>query len=67
MISRLARGREAPVGAEAHKQELCLRARQRRTQVAVEIARGVAGVRKVVRAFEVISEEELARTAPPKS
>lgn len=31
---------------------------------ATEIARGVGGVEKVVRVFEIISEEELARTQP---
>lgn len=40
------------------------RVTEREATRAVDIARGVAGVRKVVRAFEVISEEELARTSP---
>jgi osmotically-inducible protein OsmY len=40
------------------------RVTEREATRAVEIARGVRGVRKVVRAFEVISEEELARTSP---
>ena len=31
---------------------------------ATEIARGVGGVEKVVRVFEIVSEEELARTQP---
>ncbi|HKX93174.1 MAG TPA: BON domain-containing protein [Methylibium sp.] len=43
------------------------RVTEREATRAVDIARGVAGVRKVVRAFEVISEEELARTVPAKS
>lgn len=43
------------------------RVTEREATRAVDIARGVAGVRKVVRAFEVISEEELARTAPAKN
>ncbi|CAN7188537.1 BON domain-containing protein [Acidovorax sp. LjRoot74] len=32
---------------------------------ATEIARGVSDVRKVVRVFEIVSEEELRRIAPP--
>ena len=40
------------------------RVSEREAHRASEIARGVAGVKKVVRMFEVISEEELARTAP---
>ncbi|PWW45619.1 BON domain-containing protein [Melaminivora alkalimesophila] len=40
------------------------RVTQREATRAAEIARGVNGVRKVVRVFELISEEELARHAP---
>ena len=42
------------------------RVTEREANRAVEIARGVSGVRKVVKAFEIISEDELAhlRTAP---
>lgn len=40
------------------------RVSEREAHRASEIARGVAGVTKVVRMFEVISEEELARMAP---
>ncbi|MBI3347859.1 MAG: BON domain-containing protein [Burkholderiales bacterium] len=42
------------------------RVTEREADRATEIARQVSGVRKVVRAFEVISEEELARTSPKK-
>ncbi len=42
------------------------RVTEREADRATEIARDISGVRKVVRAFEIISEEELARTAPPK-
>lgn len=38
---------------------------QREANRAAEIARGVSGVSKVVRVFEVISEEELRRITPP--
>jgi osmotically-inducible protein OsmY len=37
---------------------------EREANRAVELARGVGGVRKVVKAFEILSEEELARNAP---
>lgn len=40
------------------------RVTEREAHRATEIARGVSGVKKVVRLFEIISEEELARTAP---
>lgn len=40
------------------------RVTEREASRASEIARGVSGVQKVVRAFEVISEEELARITP---
>ena len=42
------------------------RVTEREANRATEIARQVSGVRKVVRAFEIISEEELARTLPKK-
>ncbi len=42
------------------------RVTEREAARAVEIARGVGGVRKVVRAFEIITEEELAQTAARK-
>ena len=42
------------------------RVTEREANRATEIARQVSGVRKVVRAFEIISEEELARTLPRK-
>ncbi len=41
------------------------RVTQREATRATEIARGVSGVSKVVRVFEVVSEEELRRNAPP--
>jgi osmotically-inducible protein OsmY len=40
------------------------RVTEREAARATDIARGVAGVRKVVRAMEIISEEELARITP---
>lgn len=40
------------------------RVTEREATRATEIARGVSGVQKVVRAMEVISEEELARITP---
>ncbi len=40
------------------------RVTEREANRATEIARGVSGVKKVVRLFEIISEEELARTVP---
>ncbi|WP_082536728.1 MULTISPECIES: BON domain-containing protein [unclassified Roseateles] len=43
------------------------RVTEREADRATDIARGVGGVRKVVRAFEIISEEELARITPKKS
>jgi len=42
------------------------RVTEREANRAVEIARGVSGVQKVVRAFEIISEEELARLTPKR-
>jgi osmotically-inducible protein OsmY len=41
------------------------RVTEREASRAVQIARGVSGVNKVVRAVEIISEEELARLSPP--
>lgn len=43
------------------------RVTEREAARATEIARQVGGVKKVVRAFEIISEDELARTLPKKS
>lgn len=43
------------------------RVTEREAGRATEIARQVGGVKKVVRAFEIISEDELARTLPKKS
>jgi len=43
------------------------RVTEREANRATEIARQVGGVKKVVRAFEIISEDELARTLPKKS
>ena len=43
------------------------RVTEREADRATEIARQISGVKKVVRAFEIISEEELARTLPKKS
>jgi osmotically-inducible protein OsmY len=40
------------------------RVTEREAGRASDIARGVSGVQRVVRAFEIISEEELARIAP---
>ena len=40
------------------------RVSQRESKRATDIARGVAGVAKVVRVFEIISDEELRRLAP---
>lgn len=40
------------------------RVSQREANRATEIARGVSDVRKVVRVFEIVSEEELRRIAP---
>lgn len=40
------------------------RVTEREADRAVAIARGISGVQKVVRAFEIISEEELARITP---
>ncbi|MBV8037801.1 BON domain-containing protein [Roseateles sp.] len=42
------------------------RVTEREADRATEIARQVSGVKKVVRAFEIISEEELARITPKK-
>ncbi|MCE4557118.1 BON domain-containing protein [Roseateles cellulosilyticus] len=43
------------------------RVTEREAARATEIARQIGGVKKVVRAFEIISEEELAQTLPKKS
>lgn len=43
------------------------RVTEREANRATEITRQVGGVKKVVRAFEIISEEELARITPKKS
>ena len=40
------------------------RVSQREANRATDIARGVSDVRKVVRVFEIVSEEELRRIAP---
>jgi len=40
------------------------RVTEREASRATELARGVSGVKKVVRAFEIISDEELARITP---
>ena len=40
------------------------RVSQREANRATDIARGVTDVRKVVRVFEIVSEEELRRIAP---
>lgn len=40
------------------------RVTEREANRATEIARQISGVRKVIRAFEIISEDELARYAP---
>ncbi|MFN3303301.1 MAG: BON domain-containing protein [Roseateles sp.] len=40
------------------------RVSEREAHRATEIARQISGVRKVIRAFEIISEDELARYAP---
>jgi osmotically-inducible protein OsmY len=40
------------------------RVTEREATRASDIARGVAGVQKVVRVFEVVSEAELASTVP---
>jgi osmotically-inducible protein OsmY len=40
------------------------RVTEREAERAVELARSVSGVAKVVRVFEIISEEELARLTP---
>jgi len=40
------------------------RVTERESKRAAELTRGVSGVKKVVRAFEIISEEELARITP---
>ncbi|MGS0757758.1 BON domain-containing protein, partial [Roseateles sp. GG27B] len=40
------------------------RVSEREATRAVEIARGVGGVKKVVRVFEILSEDELARIVP---
>ena len=42
------------------------RVTEREADRATEISRQVSGVKKVVRAFEMISEDELARTLPKK-
>ena len=40
------------------------RVTEREANRAAEIARGVGGVRKVVKVFEIVSEAELAGTQP---
>ena len=40
------------------------RVTQREATRAVEIARGVSGVQKIIRVFEIISEEELKTLQP---
>jgi osmotically-inducible protein OsmY len=42
------------------------RVTEREANRATDIAREVSGVKKVVRAFEIISEEDLARITPKK-
>lgn len=42
------------------------RVTEREASRAADVARGVGGVRKVVRAFEIITEEELAQIVPPR-
>ena len=42
------------------------RVTEREANRATDIARGVSGVKKVVRVFEIISEDELARLTPKK-
>jgi osmotically-inducible protein OsmY len=41
------------------------RVTQREATRAVEIARGVSGVQKIIRVFEIITEEELKTLQPP--
>jgi hypothetical protein len=41
------------------------RVTQREADSATQVVRNVSGVNKVVRLFEIISEEELRRMAPP--
>ncbi|MDC8785435.1 BON domain-containing protein [Roseateles koreensis] len=43
------------------------RVTEREAKRATEIVRGVSSVKKVVRAFEIISEDELARTVPSQA
>ena len=43
------------------------RVTQREADRATDVVRGTPGVQKVIRIFEIISEEELARMLPPKS
>lgn len=43
------------------------RVTEREAHRAAELVRGIPGVNKVVRVFDLISEEELARLVPPKS
>lgn len=43
------------------------RVTEREAARATDISRQISGVKKVVRAFEIISEEELAQTLPKKS
>jgi len=42
------------------------RVTEREAHRASELVRGIPGVKKVVRVFEILSEEELARLVPPK-
>ncbi|MDN3921180.1 BON domain-containing protein [Roseateles violae] len=43
------------------------RVTEREAKRAVDLTRSISGVGKVVRAFEIISEEELARLVPPST
>lgn len=42
------------------------RVTEREAHRATELVRGIPGVQKVVRVFDILSEEELARLVPPK-
>jgi len=43
------------------------RVTEREAHRCAELVRGIPGVKKVVRVFEILSEEELARLVPPKN
>lgn len=43
------------------------RVTEREAHRCAELVRGIPGVQKVVRVFEILSEEELARLVPPKN